>query len=162
MPVRPIPLAPIIEIGLTEIVDKDDQVDQNDFSASVALAIGIGGLPVSGELLSVILRTTELGSGAIMKPAGTLVFLDADPAVAAGDTALTVAEWATALGSVTVAVADWISDANGGFVFQAIAIPFHELTNLYAVWFHTDATSLNSAAGDDEELHINAWYRRDS
>jgi hypothetical protein len=150
----------IPEIGLTELVDKDDQVDQNDFSASVAL--GLSNPPASGELLSVVLVTTELDAGAIMKPSGRLIFLDADPTVAAGDTALTADEWKTAIGFVDVAASDWISDANGGLMFKQIAIPFHELSNIYAVWLHTDATSLNSAAGDDEEMHINVWYRRDS
>ena len=156
------PFDQLREIGITELVDKDDQVDQNDFSASIALAVNIDALPMSGELLSVVLVTTELGSGAIMTPAGTLIFLDADPAVTAGDTAMTAAEWKTAIGTVDIAASDWISDAAGGLVFKQIAVPFHELSNVYAVWLHTDATSLNSAAGDDEEMHVNVWYRRDS
>ena len=150
----------ICEIGLTELVDKDDQVDQNDFSASIALSPDDP--PASGEFLSLALVTTELGTGAILTPSGTLIFLDADPAVAAGDTALAAAEWKTAIGFVDIAASDWISDANGGLVSKIIAIPFHELTTIYAVWLHTDATSINSAAGDDEEMHINVWYRRDS
>jgi hypothetical protein len=156
------PFDQIREVGLTELVDKNHQVDQNDFSASVALAVNIDALPMSGELLSLVLVTTESGTGAIMKPAGTLVFLDADPSVTAGDTAMTAAEWKTAIGTVDIEAADWISDANGGLVFKQIAVPFHELANIYTVWLHTDATSLNSAAGDDEEMHINVWYRRDS
>ena len=156
------PFDQVREVGLTELIDKDDQVDQNDFSASVALAVNIDDLPMSGELLSLVLVTTETGSGAIMEPAGQLILLDANPAVSAGDTAMTAAEWKTAIGFVDVAAADWISDANGGLLFKQIAIPFHELSNIYAVWLHTDATSINSAAGDDEYLHINVWYRRDS
>ena len=156
------PFDQIREVELTELIDKDDQVDQNDFSASNALTVNIDDLPMSGELLSLVLVTTELGSGAIMTPVGTLVLLDADPAVAAGDTAMTAAEWKTAIGFVEIAAADWISDANGGLVFKQIAVPFHELATIYAVWLHADATSINSAAGDDEEMHINVWYRRDS
>jgi hypothetical protein len=157
------PFSAIKEVGLTEIVDKDDQVDQNDFSASVALAVADDqGNPTSGELLSLVLRTSETGSGAVLTPAGHVIFLDADPAVAAGDTALTLAEWGTVLGIVDIEAADWISDANGGCVFKAIAIPYHALSSIYVVWLHTDATSINSAAGDDEELHGNFWFRRDS
>lgn len=156
------PFDQIREVGLTQLIDKDDQVDQNDFSASIALAVNIDNLPMSGELLSLVLVTTETGSGAIMKPAGTLVLLDANPAVAAGDTAMTAAEWKTAIGTVDVEAADWISDANGGLLFKQVAVPFHELTTIYAVWLHTDATSINSAAGDDEYMHVNVWYRRDS
>jgi hypothetical protein len=156
------PFDQIREVGLTELIDKDDQVDQNDFSASVELDVNIDDQQMSGELLSLVLVTTELGSGAVQDPAGHLVFLDADPSVSAGDTAMTAAEWKTALGYVEIEADDWITDANGGLVFKQIAIPFHELANLYAVWLHTDATSFNDAAGDDEEMHLNVWYRRDS
>ena len=156
------PFDHIREVGLTEIIDKDDQVDQNDFSASVALAVNIDDLPFSGELLSLVLVTSETGSGAVLTPAGTLILLDADPNVSAGDTALTLAEWQTAIGWVEIAAADWISDANGGLVFKQIAVPFHQLGTIYAVWFHEDATSFNDAAGDDEEMHLNLWLRRDS
>ncbi len=156
------PFDQIREVGLTELIDKDDQVDQNDFSASIALTVNIDDLPMSGELLSLVLVTTELAAGTIMKPAGQLILLDTNPAVAAGDTAMTAAEWKTAIGFVDVADTDWISDANGGLMFKQIAVPFHELATIYAVWLHTDATSINSAAGDDEEMHINVWYRRDS
>jgi hypothetical protein len=156
------PFDQIREVGLTELVDKDDQVDQNDFSASVALSVNIDNLPMSGELLSLVLVTSELGSGSVLSPAGHLVFLDADPAVSAGDTAMTAAEWKTAIGYVEIEADDWITDANGGLVFKQIAVPFHELATIYAVWLHTDATSVNDAAGDDEEMHVNVWYRRDS
>ncbi len=160
--IKTIPLAAITETGIGELIGKNEQVDQNDFSGSLELAIGIDDIPVSGEFLSIILMTLETGSGAVQTPAGTLILFDADPAPTPGDTALTAAEWKTAIGSVDIAASDWISDANGSHVFKAIAIPFHDLTSVYAVWFHTDATSLNDAAGDDEELHCNLWYRRDS
>ena len=150
----------ICEIGLTELVDKDDQVDQNDFSASIALSPDDP--PASGEFLSLVLVTTKSGTGAILTPAGTLVFLDTNPAVSAGDTAMTADEWKTAIGTVQVAASDWSSDANGGLTFHQIAVPFHELTTIYAVWLHADAISFNDVAGDDEEMHINLWYRRDS
>ncbi len=160
--IKTIPLAPITETGIAELVGKNEQIDQYDFTGSIDLAVGIGGLPVSGEFLSLILTTLETGSGAVMVPAGVLLLFDADPNPTPGDTALTAAEWKTAIGSVAIAATDWISDANGSHAFKAIAIPFHDLTSIYAVWYHTDATSLNDAAGDDEELHCNLWYRRDS
>ena len=156
------PFDEIREVGLTEIVDADHQVDQNDFSATADLTVGVGGLTASGEFLSVVLVTTENGSGAVLSPAGKLILLDADPNTTAGDTALTAAEWKTAIGYVDVNTSDWVTDANGGLAFKQIAVPFHDLTAVYAVWFHEDATSFNDAAGDDEEMHINLWYRRDS
>jgi hypothetical protein len=160
--IRTQPFEPIAGSGLTELIGKDEQVDQNEYSASVALDVGIDDLPSSGEILSLVLVSIETGSGAVLTPAGNLILLDADPEAAAGDTALSAAEWQTVLGIVTIEAADWISDTGGAAVFKQIAIPFHHLTSLYAVWDHTDATSYNDAAGDDEELHLNLWYRRDS
>jgi hypothetical protein len=160
--IQTIPLGPIYEVGLTEIVDKDDQVDQNDFSATVDLTVGIGTLPTSGEILSIVLVSSELGSGGVQEPSGELLFFDADPNTTAGDTALTTAEWKTLIGKVSISDSDWISDANGAVYFDDVAIPFHEVSTIYVVWLHTYATSYNDAAGDDEELHLNLWYRRDS
>lgn len=160
-PVVATPFAALAEVGLTELIDKDDQVDQDDFSASKALALGG---TYSGELLSVVLVSTELGTGTVLTPAGTLILFDANPTITAGDTALSVAEWQSVIGSVAIAAADWVGGVTqgGAEVFKAIAIPFHALATIYAVWFHTDAAGFNDAAGDDEELHINLWYRRDS
>lgn len=153
----------IQELGLTELVGADEQLDQNDYGASVAITLGDGIRPVSGELLSFMFYTAETGSGAIQTPAGTLLILDADPAVSAGDTAISAAEHRTVLGRVDVEAADWNSDANGGNACKLDQpIPFHSLNAIYALWYHTDATSLNDGAGDDETLHFNAWYRRDT
>jgi hypothetical protein len=153
----------IREVGLTELVGKDEEVNTDDYGASVAITLGDGNLPASGEFLAFAFYATEEGSGAVQDSAGTLLLLDADPAVSAGDTALTAAEWKTILGRVDVAAADWISDANGAMAYICnTPIPFHSLNTIYAVWLHTDATDLNDAAGDDEVLEFNAWYRRDS
>jgi len=157
------PLYHITELGLTELVGADEQVDQNDYGASVALTLGDGVRPNSGEFLSFAFYTTETGTGAILTPQGTLLLLDADPAVAAGDTSITAAERVTVLGHVKVLAGDWKGDANGAsaYIYNQ-PLPFHNLQTLYAVWFHEDATTINSAAGDDEILQFNAWYRRDS
>jgi hypothetical protein len=41
-------------------------------------------------------------------------------------------------------------------------VAFHNLQTLYLVWFHEDATSFNDAAGDDEQMILRLWYRRDT
>ena len=147
----------------TTLVGADDQVDQNDYSDSIALTLGDGVRPVSGEILSAVFFSWEEGSGAVQTPAGTLLLLSADPAASAGDTALTAAERVTVLGHITVSAGDWQSDANGASVFvYNQPVPFHNLQTLYAVWFHEDATSLNDGAGDDELLAVQLWYRRDT
>jgi len=153
----------ITETALAQIIAKDDQVDQNDYGASVAVTLGDGVRPVSGEFLSFIFISREIGTGAVQEPAGVLLILDADPAVSAGDTAITMVERTTVLGHVPVAASDWKSDANGAsqFVYNK-PVPFHNLHTLYFVWFHEDATSYNDGAGDDEILEVRGWYRRDT
>jgi len=148
------------ELGLTELVGINEEVNTNDYGGSVGVEIGT---QVSGEILSFAFYATEDGSGAVQDSAGKLIILDADPEVSVGDTALAAAEWPTVLGVVTVAAADWVTDANGGcaFIYDQ-PIPFHAVSTLYVVWLHTDATDLNDAAGDDEQLEFNAWYRQDN
>jgi len=153
----------ITETVLTQLIGKDQQVDQDDYGASVAVTLGDGIRPNSGELLSFVFFSREIGTGAVQTPAGTLLILDTDPAVSAGDTAISMVERVTVLGHVAVAASDWHTDANGGsaFIYNR-PIPFHNLQTLYFVWFHEDATSYNDAAGDDEILEVKTWYRRDS
>jgi len=145
------------EVGLTEIIGKDDQVDQNELSGTVDLTVAASGL-VNGEIKGVILITSETGTGAILTPAGKLFFLDADPNTSPGDAALSLAELQTVLGIVDVAAGDWQSFPNGAICAKTPGIPFHDLATIHAVWRHTDATSFNDAAGDDEAMHINVWY----
>lgn len=139
--------------ALIELIGINEQVDQNDFGGSVALPLGTTG---PGEILSVLLRTTESDAGSILTPEGTLIFLNADPAVSAGDTSMTAAEWATVVGSISVSSSDWVADANAGVVLQVPEhpIPFESLSDLYMVWLHEDATSFNDGGTDDEALHV--------
>lgn len=153
------PFSAIVEGGITEIIGINEQIDQNDYAASVGLALGG---TYSGEILNVALFSTEDGTGTVLTPSGHLLIFDADPAIAAGDTSITNAEWLTLIGKVTVAAADWISDANGAYAYYEPSISFHALSTLYFGWLHTDATSYNDSAGDDEQLEFNIWYRRDS
>lgn len=154
------PFAAMLEGGVTELVGINEQVDQNDYSGSVGVALGG---TYSGEILAFALYATEDGSGAIQDSAGYLIILDADPAVASGDTALAAAEYPTILGVVKVETTDWITDAAGGVAYITdTPVPFHALSTLYFVWKHADATALNDGAGDDEQLEFNFWWRRDS
>jgi hypothetical protein len=154
------PFSALLEGGLTELVGVDEEVNTNDFGGSVSVALGG---EYSGEILSFAFYATEDGEGAVQDSAGKLIILDADPAVAVGDTALAAAEWPTVLGVVPVAASDWVTDANGGCAYICDKpIAFHALSTLYFVWLHTDSADLNDAAGDDEQLEFNFWYRRDS
>jgi len=157
MPVRLIkPFDGIRELGLTELVGVDEQVDQNDYSGSVAIDISPAPTPASGVIQQWMFYQTEDGTGAILSPAGTLYVLDADPDVSSGDTSLTAAEWVTIVGEIDVEAGDWSADANGSIaVIKDQPLWFHSLSTLYFVFKLTSATSINSAAGDNEQLEFN-------
>ena len=155
------PFAPIYEGGLTELVGINEEVNTSDYGGSVAVDVSPGNQPASGEILAFAFYATEDGSGSVQDSAGKLIILDADPAVAVGDTALTAAEWVTVIGHVDVDTGDWTTDANGGVAFiYDNPVYFHDVSTLYFVWFHEDATDLNDAAGDDEQFECNAWFQR--
>ena len=150
------PAWPIQEIGLTELVGINEQVDQNDFSGSVQVSMG-----GSGYLTKFIFYQTEDSGGALLSAEGTLFIFDTNPSVASGDTTLTAAEWITCIGKVPLVAADWLGDTgNGQVAYVEALVPYHESPNLWFVFKLTSATSINSAAGDDEQLEFNAWYER--
>jgi hypothetical protein len=155
------PFDAMIEGGLTELVGKDEEVNTDDYGASVGVSLAETS---SGEILSFAFYASEEDSGAVQDSAGKLLIFDADPSVSAGDTALAdVATWQTVIGKVSLVAGDWTTDANGGVAYVTdVPVPFHSLATLYFAWFHEDATDLNDAAGDDEVLDFNFWYRRDS
>lgn len=153
------PFDAVVEQGLTELVGINELLAQNNYSDEVTLTLASTS---SGEVLKVCLYTTEDATGAILEPTGTLFLFDADPSVTLNDTDLTAAARVTMIAQIPVAAGDWDSDANGAVACLTRADAFHDLASVFAVWRHTLATSINSAAGDDEQLEANLWYRRDS
>jgi hypothetical protein len=146
----------IYNSALIPLIGKDEKVDQNDYGASVAYPKQQSNAP-SGEILQALFLTREDGAGAVLTPAGKLVFFSADPVLAAGDVALSTADkWETVVGIIQVEVADWLEDAKGaGACINTQPIAFEGgFENLYIAWFHEDATSFNDVAGDDEELNV--------
>ena len=163
-----IPFAPIHQTGLVSLIGINNQVDQNDYGASVKidLAAAAGAhpnAPISGEILHLTLISREAGTGAVLAPAGVLYLFGADPEVDAGDTALESLARAAVIAQVEVETTDWKADAGGASatIFTK-PVAFHALPALWAAWLHEDATSYNDVAGDDETLQLNAWFRRDS
>jgi hypothetical protein len=157
------PYYQITETGSQSLIGTDNQIDQYDYGEAATITLGDGVRPVSGEFLSFMFYSGESGSGAVQTPSGVLLLFDAPPVITAGDTAITLAARISIIGQVPVSASNWISDANGAS--QCVLdkpVPFHNLKKIYAAWYHTDATSLNDAGGDDEYLAFNAWYRRDS
>jgi len=159
----------IYETGITALIGADDTaVSAQDYSATADVTMTTErarGAGVSGEILSFLLVASESGTGAILTPAGWIYIFDADPNTTSGDTALAAAgaEHKTIVGMIRIEQGDWDEDANGAAAYNAIAIPFHEVTTLHVV-FRPDAgeTEINSAAGDDEMFDFNFWYRRDT
>lgn len=157
--VMAMPFPPLLEGGLTELIGVNEQVDQNKFAASIGVALGG---TYSGEIVQITLISRQAGTP--LAPQGTLYLLDADPASAVNDAALTAAEYLTVIARVNVEAADWQGDAAGKIAQPVLGVPiaFHALANLYWVFQLRSATSYNDGAGDDEDLNLNFWYRRES
>jgi hypothetical protein len=156
------PFLPLVETGVTELIGEDEAVAQNQYGGSIGVALAT---TASGTIEQITLINRENGDGAILKPSGVLYVLDADPAVAAADAAITAAEWLTVIGKFPISAADWgAGDATGASAQPVLGLPmaFHSLANLYFVWFHTSAVGFNDNAAHNETLHFNAWYRRES
>ena len=158
------PFAAIIETGIQQIIGINDAaMTVNEYSSTADLSLGG---TFSGEILGFILSSLESGTPTEPREgSGTVYFFDADPNTTSGDTDLAAAgaEHNTVIGIVKIAAADWDSDANGAVVHKTVAIPFHALATIFCVYRNTDPTEIwNSAAGDDERLNINMWFRRDS
>ena len=156
-----------IETGLYTLIGPDDvEVSANDFSATADLTIAAtyGDLPrtrlVSGEIQGVLLVASETGTGAVPDEPGWVYFFDVDPNTTSGDTALELVDRQAIIGQVAFAAADWDIDANGATAYKPVAIPFHAVTILYAV-FRNLGGAINDNAADNETLQINVWYRRD-
>ena len=148
---------PIEVTAVAELVGINDAVAASQYTNSVQIPLPS---TISGEIISVALYSTEDGSGAVQAVNGTLVFLSADPAVSAGDTALTAAEWLTVIGTVSITSANWVSDAGGGCAYRWVSVPFTAIGSLYAVMLFVASSAMNDAGGDDEQLEIKVRIRR--
>ena len=154
-----------IEAGIQTLIGADEQVGVNNFSATLDYDLGqtYGATqvrPVSGEIQSILLVSSETGTGAVQEPTGWLFFMDADPNTTTNDAAITAAERATIIAQVEFFAADWDSDANGATAYKTVAIPFHSTRYLYTI-FRNEGAAINDVVGDDEIIQINLWYRRD-
>ena len=158
------PKFPPTETGILELVGTNERVDQNEFGAAVSYDIPSSPTAASGILTAFMLFATEEGTGALQNSAGQLLIFDADPGHSAGDdgSGISAAGWKTLIAAIVVSAADWTAEDNGAFCNKRNfkSIRFHEVNTLYFVWRHTDATSLNDNAADDEVLEVNVWYQR--
>jgi len=156
------PIRELLEGGLTELVGINEAaMAQNTFSDEVAVTLS----PTSsGEILKLCIYATEDdagGGGTIIAEDGTLFVFDVDPTTTVADTTLDAANFITAVATFTLSGGDYYSDANGAVNCQKTNEMFHSLGTLYFVYRQEGATTINSAAGDDEQIEFNFWYRRD-
>ena len=149
---RPVQLG-IFESGVTELVGADEQVDQNDYGAHVTL-----NLKGSGEILSACFLSV---GGDILQVSGKLMIFNASVSVAAGDTSITTTERAELIGMIEVSSSGWQADANGASQSILVQPIPYDTNDLYLVWFHESATSINSDGQDEEVLSVNLLYRLD-
>jgi len=158
------PFSPVLISAVTELIGINEDISQNDFGAEVGVSVKDAvGEPdkVSGEILSIILYSSETGTGAVQTPYGWLFIYDATPTVAAGDTAMTAAESLNVIGMVQINESDWETDATSGVAVKIVAIPFPAVETLYFA-FKNEDVAINDGAGDDELVSMRFTYRRDS
>lgn len=167
---------PVEETGNVELIGINSAAVPITLAYSDSNTLPISGGPISGKIKSLMLSSGLAGTGAVQGGTGQVIFFDADPAITAGDTAMTVAESKTVIGVVQVVAADWVGDAVAKVAYidgrqvaanlrasGGLDIPFHSLSNIYVAFLNTDGTATwNSAAGDDENLDINVWYQRET
>ena len=150
---------PYARTGVFELIGINERVDQNRYSDEVAVAFPAY---LGYEITKICLYSTEDGTGAVQRPNGQLFILRADPAIAVNASTLGAgAVWPTVVGKVAIAVADWSATDTGGAVCEKVlADPLHvDASTLWFVFFNEAAGSFNDAAGDDEQLEADVWYR---
>lgn len=163
-----LPSYPIRSTGLLSLLSASSEVEASEYGPSVAHTLaseddGAPSLSHSGEILGLTLISSESGTGAIQKPACKLFVLTANPATAAGDAALVIAEHRQVLAIVPIAAADWVEDAAGAVVTKQVAIPFEAIAVLaFVLKLDAGATTINSDPAEDELLQLVARYRLDS
>lgn len=150
---------PIIAIGPIVMVTDAEVIAASQWSKSSTVALGA---KYEGWITGFSLSIEAALNLAL--PQCTLVFFDADPALANAAVALGAGEWATSIGHSELVTADWVGDTLGGVASKSeLTIEFPELSNLYAAIFLTAAeASINNAAGDDHVLTLNVLTRRNN
>lgn len=150
--------APNIYTDPVTLIGDSVTIAQNQWSAAVEVPLGVA---ASGEITSVLLYQWETGTGAILSDLyGRLAIFDSDPSLAAAATALTAAQTAKLVGELAWLNAELVTDATSGRLFGVTSIPFKPVTSLWASFFSMGATSINSAAGDDELVAVRLGIRR--
>lgn len=156
---------PLKIIPNIELIGINDLVEQNKFGASKT--INIANIQVSGEIIGVTLVTSFDGGGAILKPAVDLFFFRSDPSISVADDALTIAAANASEGYIHIAAADYAGPGAGtdtaalAHVPVAFGFQTDSIGNLYVAMVNRATTTINSDAGDDEQVEITLKIRLD-
>ena len=142
-----------IETDWEDLLGGGEMLLTNEFSGTADLDITrtVGSLSpaVPGEIQSIMLHDPQAALNDCW-----LFFFDIDPATVPGDAALALAERQAIIGQVRFVPADFDADANGITAYKTVAIPFHAVDTLYAVY--RDLT-IDTAGW----IRLKIWYRRD-
>lgn len=137
------------------IITKDELIAVNNYSKSVSFDVSRapGSVAQQGSVSGVVLISSEIGTGAVKLPSGTLYFFKADPTVAANASALAAAgaDHLLVIGVVPVVASDWEGDLSGAVASLLVDVPFPKVGSVF-VAFKMDAVSEFNSAGDDEEI----------
>jgi len=145
-------------LAIQTLITIDELVAVNNYTKSISFDVRkvLDSSSLQGRIAFVQLFSSEIGTGAVKLPAGTLYVFKADPSIGVNATALGAAgaDHLNVVGTVPVVAGDWEDDANGAVANIIVDIPFPTLANVF-VAFKMDASSeFNSLAGDDEILQI--------
>jgi hypothetical protein len=160
----------IKETAFVELAGVNEQLVQNSWSGSVNVPIKAESMGIRLVGLIFHLHFDQTAGGAAMSPTGTLAFFKGDPSVVSGTLvgALTAAQLEQLIFYYDIAAADWdIWRAAGADALEVaylsmnsnrFAIPRMADDSLYAAFLYTDATTLNSAANDQEQIEVKVIY----
>jgi len=152
-----------IEAGVEILVPPGASVATDMFSATadfdVTRTAGALTPAVPGQIEGVLL-IGYAGLGLAPDQEGWIFFFDEDPNTTAGDAWLTAAIRRTVLGMVRFYPADWDTTGGNSSAYKEVAIAFHAVDTIYAV-FRNLGAGINDLVKDTEVLAINIWYRRD-
>lgn len=158
---KPLKVIPNFEL----IAVNDAVIQQNEFGPTKTL--NISSTQVSGEIIGVKIISSKDGNGEIIKEPLDLFFFRSDPTISAGDNALMIAQANGCEGHIHIASGDWAASMSGtdtaGLASVPTAFSFQTDSsgNLYVAIAHRGPTTINSDAGDDEQIEATFHIRLD-
>ena len=112
----------------------------------------------AGVIDSVCLFASAVATGTIQDSAGSVMFWNTDPALTAGGETITTTALNELVAEVTFYASDWITSSSRYFACKDPAAKFGRMDTLYVAWKHSDSTTLNDVAADNDVIDVNVIY----